>query len=222
LIRVNLFCRVALASLVVAVAVVAGVDRLLDAQSCDEKFVGIQAGVDLAGRGGGVKEVPAHGDQAVDEEPFDFHGAHIDLIGAFGNPKPVQHPHPPMLIAGRSAAVLRVVAEHANLWNIAGGDIADASQRSALLDRYCTEIGRDPDAITRSIHLHVSYDQPDTTRDAIGEALDAGFTHVTLGLPAQPYPANVARWVAEELIAKSVDVPRHRRVARVHGFSLIT
>src|SRR6516165_892292 len=47
-------------------------------------------------------------------EPFDFHGAHIDLIGAFGNPKPVQHPHPPILVAGRSAAVLRVAAEHAD------------------------------------------------------------------------------------------------------------
>jgi hypothetical protein len=49
-----------------------------------------------------------------------------------------------------------------------------------------------------------SYDQPDTTRDAISEALDAGFRHITLGLPAKPYPANVARWVADELIAKSV------------------
>src|ERR1700678_4176588 len=70
----------------------------------------------------------------TETEPFDFHGAHIDLTGAFGNPKPVQHPPPPILIAGRSAAVLRVTAEHADIWNIAGGDIADAAQRSALLD----------------------------------------------------------------------------------------
>ena len=109
-----------------------------------------------------------------------------------------------MLIAGRSAAVLRVVAEHADILNIAGGDIVDAAQRNALLDRYCTEIGRDPAAITRSIHLHVSYDEPSTTREAISEALGAGFTYITLGLPAQPYPANVARWVADVLIAKSV------------------
>ena len=64
-------------------------------------------------------------------------------------------------------------------------------------------LGREPAAITRSITLHVSYDQPGVTRDAISEALDAGFRHITLGLPAQPYPANVARWVADELIAKS-------------------
>jgi alkanesulfonate monooxygenase SsuD/methylene tetrahydromethanopterin reductase-like flavin-dependent oxidoreductase (luciferase family) len=140
----------------------------------------------------------------TETQPFDFHGAHIELTGAFGNPKPIQQPHPPILVAGRSAAVLRVAAEHADLWNIAGGDIADAAQRSALLDRYCIEIGRDPQAITRSIHLAVSYDEPDTTRAAISEALDAGFRHVVLGLPSQPYPAGVARWVADEFIAKSV------------------
>jgi alkanesulfonate monooxygenase SsuD/methylene tetrahydromethanopterin reductase-like flavin-dependent oxidoreductase (luciferase family) len=136
-------------------------------------------------------------------EPFDFHGAHVDLTGAFGNPKPIQQPHPPILVAGRSAAVLRVAAEHAGLWNIAGGDIADAVQRSALLDRYCAEIGRDPAGITRSIHLPVSYDQPGTTRDAIRDALGAGFRHITLGLPARPYPAGAARWVADEIIARS-------------------
>ncbi len=34
----------------------------------------------------------------------------------------------------------------------------------------------------------------------MAEAIDAGFRHVVLGLPA-PYPAGVAQWVADELIA---------------------
>src|SRR5437879_5799457 len=38
----------------------------------------------------------------TEEEPFDFHGTHVQLTGAFGNPKPVQRPHPPILIGGRS------------------------------------------------------------------------------------------------------------------------
>jgi alkanesulfonate monooxygenase SsuD/methylene tetrahydromethanopterin reductase-like flavin-dependent oxidoreductase (luciferase family) len=135
-------------------------------------------------------------------EPFDFDGKYVQLTGAFGNPKPVQRPHPPIMIGGRSMAVLRVVAEHADLWNIPGGDIDDCVSRSALLDRYCAEIGRDPAAITRSIHLGVSYEQPGSTRDAIREALDAGFPHIVLGLPA-PFPTDVARWVADELISAS-------------------
>jgi alkanesulfonate monooxygenase SsuD/methylene tetrahydromethanopterin reductase-like flavin-dependent oxidoreductase (luciferase family) len=95
-----------------------------------------------------------------------------------------------------------VAAEHADVWNIPGGDIDDAVRRSALLDRYCAEIGRDPAAVTRSIYLPVSYDQPRLTQDAIGEAIGAGFRHIVLGLPA-PYPAHVAQWVTDELITTS-------------------
>ncbi|MGW7007726.1 LLM class flavin-dependent oxidoreductase [Streptomyces sp. NPDC054933] len=120
-------------------------------------------------------------------EPFDFHGTDIQLTGAFGNPKPVQCPRPPILIGGRASSTLRVAAEHADLWNIPGGGIDDAIERSALLDRYCTEIGRDPASITRSILLPVSYDAADATRDAIGRATDAGFRRIVLGLAA-PYP----------------------------------
>lgn len=136
----------------------------------------------------------------TEDEPFDFDGTYHQLTGAFGNPKPVQRPHPPILVGGRAASTLRVVAEHADIWNIPGGDIDDVVSRSALLDRYCTEIGRDPASITRSIHLPVSYDEPGTTRAEIAKALDAGFRHFVLGL-ADPYPVGVAHWVAEELIA---------------------
>jgi alkanesulfonate monooxygenase SsuD/methylene tetrahydromethanopterin reductase-like flavin-dependent oxidoreductase (luciferase family) len=135
----------------------------------------------------------------TETEPFDFHGDHLDLTGAFGNPKPVQDPHPPIMIGGRAASTLRVVAEHADIWNHTGEDLDDAVSRSALLDRYCAEIGRDPASITRSIHLPVSYEDPATTRDAIAKATDAGFHHLILSLPA-PYPEGVARWVADKLI----------------------
>ena len=138
----------------------------------------------------------------TENEPFDVDGAHLHLTAAFCNPKPVQRPHPPIVIGGRSTPMLRVVAEHADLWNIPGGDIDDAVRRGALLDGLCAEIGRDPASITRSMHLPVAYDRPDATRAAIGQAVDAGFAHIVLGLPA-PYPAGVAAWVGDELIAAS-------------------
>ncbi|MFI5776206.1 LLM class flavin-dependent oxidoreductase [Nocardia sp. NPDC051570] len=139
----------------------------------------------------------------TEPEPFDFQGTHIRLTGAFGNPKPVQRPHPPIVIGGRASATLRVAAEHADVWNVPGGDIADVVRASALLDRHCAEIGRDPATIVRSIHLPVSYDRPAATRAAIAESITAGFTHLVLGLPA-PYPLGVAQWVADELITASV------------------
>jgi alkanesulfonate monooxygenase SsuD/methylene tetrahydromethanopterin reductase-like flavin-dependent oxidoreductase (luciferase family) len=131
--------------------------------------------------------------------PFDYDGTYVKLTGAYGNPKPVQRPHPPILIGGRAKATLRLVARHADIWNIPGGDLPDVIERSAMLDAFCADIGRDPATITRSIHLGVSYDDPASTREAIRAAVDAGFQHVVLGLRA-PYPDGVAQWVADELI----------------------
>jgi alkanesulfonate monooxygenase SsuD/methylene tetrahydromethanopterin reductase-like flavin-dependent oxidoreductase (luciferase family) len=138
----------------------------------------------------------------TEDKPFDFDGAYYHLTGAWCNPKPLQRPHPPILIGGRSLGTLRVVAEHADIWNMPGGDLDDAVGRSALLDRLCAEVGREPASITRSIIMPVSYDQPAATRNAIRGAVGAGFTHVVLSLPA-PYPAGVAQWVADEIISPS-------------------
>jgi alkanesulfonate monooxygenase SsuD/methylene tetrahydromethanopterin reductase-like flavin-dependent oxidoreductase (luciferase family) len=138
----------------------------------------------------------------TEDKPFDFHGTYYDLTGAWCNPKPIQRPHPPIFIGGRSLGTLRVVARNADVWNMPGGDLDDAVQRSALLDRLCAEAGREPASITRSIVLRVSYDQPAATRDAVRGAVGAGFTHIVLTLPP-PYPARVARWVADEIIGPS-------------------
>jgi alkanesulfonate monooxygenase SsuD/methylene tetrahydromethanopterin reductase-like flavin-dependent oxidoreductase (luciferase family) len=132
--------------------------------------------------------------------PFDFNGPHQHLTGAFCNPKPVQRPGPPIMIGGRTAATLRVVAKHGDLWNIPGGDLDDCIARSALLDRFCSEIGRDPTEITRSITLPVVYAQPRATRRAIQAATGAGFRHIVLGLSA-PYPDHVAHWITDAVIS---------------------
>jgi alkanesulfonate monooxygenase SsuD/methylene tetrahydromethanopterin reductase-like flavin-dependent oxidoreductase (luciferase family) len=138
----------------------------------------------------------------TEDEPFDFDGTYVHLAGAFCNPKPVQRPYPPIMIGGSASATLRVVAEHADVWNIPGRDVADLIARSALLDRFCADIGRDPAEITRSVTQPVSYEDPGGTRDSIAAAVEAGFRHVVLTLSA-PYPDHVARWVADEIISKS-------------------
>jgi alkanesulfonate monooxygenase SsuD/methylene tetrahydromethanopterin reductase-like flavin-dependent oxidoreductase (luciferase family) len=139
----------------------------------------------------------------TEARPFDFDGSYLHLTGAFCNPKPVQRPHPPIVIGGRSTATLRVVAEHADVWNFPGSDLEDALSRSAVLDRFCAEIGRDPAAITRSLVLPVSYDDPGPTREAIAKATAAGFGYLVLSL-APPYPEHVAHWVGSEIIGASI------------------
>lgn len=153
----------------------------------------------------------------TEPEPFDFNGTYHHLTGAFGNPKPIQKPHPPIMIGGRSSRTLRVVAEHADAWNYPGDDIDDAVRRSALLDRFCADIGRDPASIGRSLVLPVDYNQPSRTRTTSGRAIDSGFRHIVFILPP-PYPANVARWLAEDVIRPSTssEIDRPARPTPAH------
>jgi alkanesulfonate monooxygenase SsuD/methylene tetrahydromethanopterin reductase-like flavin-dependent oxidoreductase (luciferase family) len=136
------------------------------------------------------------------EEVFDFSGQHYALHGARCHPKPIQRPYPPIVIGGSGTATLRIVAEHADIWNVIGpprAAVEHLSERSAVLDEQCDAIGRDPAQITRSVQLPVSYDDPESARESLRRLVDAGFSHVVLNPPA-PYPSNVARWVTDELI----------------------
>jgi F420-dependent oxidoreductase-like protein len=93
------------------------------------------------------------------EDRTDFEGRHYRLDGATANPKPVQVPHPPIWIGGSGERkTLRVVAEHADVWNAAGGDPAEVARLSSVLDRHCADVGRDPAEIRRSVQLRFDGD----------------------------------------------------------------
>jgi probable F420-dependent oxidoreductase len=64
------------------------------------------------------------------------------------NPPPLRRI--PILIGGGGEKVtLRIVAEHADIWH-AFGDPATLKRKSAILDDWCAQVGRDPTEIQRS------------------------------------------------------------------------
>ncbi|MDH6135720.1 alkanesulfonate monooxygenase SsuD/methylene tetrahydromethanopterin reductase-like flavin-dependent oxidoreductase (luciferase family) [Kitasatospora sp. MAA4] len=137
------------------------------------------------------------------EEVFDFQGQFTTLKGNRNEPKPVQRPGPPLLIGGWGSRTLRLVAEHADIWNIPGpphNTLDYITQRSSVLDAHCAALGRDPRTITRSVQYIVSYDDPAGDRKAILDLVAAGITHIVLSLRS-PYPPHVAQWLVEEIIA---------------------
>ena len=54
------------------------------------------------------------------EERSTFEGRYYRLRDAIANPKPVQRPHPPIWIGASGPQTLRLVARHADVWNLNG------------------------------------------------------------------------------------------------------
>jgi alkanesulfonate monooxygenase SsuD/methylene tetrahydromethanopterin reductase-like flavin-dependent oxidoreductase (luciferase family) len=77
-------------------------------------------------------------------------GTHYELSGARLEPKPLQRPGPPILIAGTAKRTLATVARSATIWQ-AGFDLAALPLKRAKLWAECSLIGRDPQEITTAM-----------------------------------------------------------------------
>jgi F420-dependent oxidoreductase-like protein len=87
--------------------------------------------------------------QLYSQASADFAGKHYQLTGATLEPKPVQDPLPLMIGGGGERVTLKIVAQHADEWNV-WGDPAVLKHKMAILDNHCAELGRDPKTIQRS------------------------------------------------------------------------
>jgi F420-dependent oxidoreductase-like protein len=82
-----------------------------------------------------------------------FAGTYYQLSDAPLDPKPMQQPHPELMIGGGGERVtLRIVAKHADHWNVWGGPKVQA-RKGAILDQHCAAVGRDPKSIRRSANM---------------------------------------------------------------------
>lgn len=93
----------------------------------------------------------------TDEQPT-YEGTHFQIDDALNNPKPVSEPHPPIVIGGAGPKMLRLIARHADEWNVeisarARGKPIEFKVRK--FDEYLEAEGRDPDDVRRSWLAHV-------------------------------------------------------------------
>ena len=105
------------------------------------------------------------------------------------NPAPTRD-IPILIGGGGEQKTLRLVAEHADVWHCFG-DAATIERKASILDRWCGDIDRAPDAIERSTGV----DQPP---DKVAEALlAAGVTLFTVGVGGPDYDLGLLReWIA--------------------------
>lgn len=85
------------------------------------------------------------------DSPVSFKGQYYTLIDAPFMPKPVQKPHPPIMIGGiGEKRVLPLVARYAQMWNIPNLEPEKIAEKNKILEQACQKIGRNCAEIERS------------------------------------------------------------------------
>ena len=111
-------------------------------------------------------------------------------------PKPLQDPHPPIVVGGSKPKMLRVIAKHADEWNTPTTSAEEWTTMNATLDEACAEVGRDPKAIRRSVQLflHPAQEgQIDSLLETLPDYEKAGCEHVVLSFYQPPTRSELER-----------------------------
>jgi F420-dependent oxidoreductase-like protein len=86
------------------------------------------------------------------DDPATYQGTYYQLQQATCRPKPRQPKGPPLVIGGAGERrTLAIVARYADEWNCFGFDTQTYRQKREVLARHCEQVGRDPEAIRRSV-----------------------------------------------------------------------
>ncbi|WBB49712.1 LLM class F420-dependent oxidoreductase [Verrucosispora sp. WMMA2044] len=123
-------------------------------------------------------------------ETFDFTGRHYQVIDSPALPKPVQRPHPPILLGGKGAKrTPQLAARYADEFNLPFVSIDETVAQFARVRAACADIGRDPAELTWSnaLVLCCGKDDAEVARRAaaIGREPDELRANGLAGTPAE-------------------------------------
>ncbi len=80
-----------------------------------------------------------------EDEPFSFEGEHFRLVEADPRPKPVQRPHPPLIVGGSAGPrSVALAARWADEYNTTNATVDDCRARRARVAEACEREGREP------------------------------------------------------------------------------
>lgn len=137
-----------------------------------------------------------------------FHGRYYDLDDAPLEPRPVQQPRIPLLIAAHRPRMLRLAARFADQWDTfaalpgaaTDGVVTSIAERVAALDDACRAIGRDPRSLRRSTWATAGVlTSTGAYREFAARHRALGFTDLVTVLPP-PAGMPILREIAEVVI----------------------
>ena len=115
------------------------------------------------------------------DEP-EYHGEFVNFDKMWSYPKPVQKPHPPIIMGGDGATTFDRVIEYCDGWMPIGGRSSQGPslpEKIALLKRQAEDSGRDP----ASISISTFGTRPES--DLIRRMEAMGVDRVVFGLPSE-------------------------------------
>jgi len=153
-------------------------------------------------------------------EPFDFDGHHVRMAGAVNEPRPLQERLPIWVGGGGERRTLRIVARHADGWNVPFVSPEVFAHKNRVLDEHCAAEGRDPAEVRRSVNVGAATDEASLQRqmgtlaegarggvlvggraaivDGLGRYVEAGAQQVNLAVRA-PFEHGIVDLVAEAI-----------------------
>jgi F420-dependent oxidoreductase-like protein len=137
---------------------------------------------------------------APDGETFTFEGAHYLLTDSPALPKPVQRPHPPLIVGGAGPTrTPRLAATYADEYNVPFHGVDDTAAAFERVRSACKDAGRDPDELSYSVAqvLCVGTDEDEVARRAaaIGREPDELRRNGVAGTPDEAV-AKIAQFAA--------------------------
>ncbi|WP_372470521.1 LLM class F420-dependent oxidoreductase [Saccharothrix luteola] len=132
----------------------------------------------------------------ADNGPFE--GEHYRLAETLCEPAPVSAPHPEIMIGGNGEQkTLRLVARYADACNLLLTSPAEVPHKLDVLRRHCDDLGRDYDAIRKTVvHLGDLPDDADGCAEALEGYADLGVETVILRSPDGDQAAWIERVLA--------------------------
>ena len=99
-----------------------------------------------------------------------FEGKYYQVHGAINQPKGVQKPHIPLLIGGSGEQVtLKLVAQYGDACNVGHLEPEGLARKFSIIKKHCDEVGRDYNAIRRTVLFNCAIAETDEAAMAKSE-----------------------------------------------------
>jgi alkanesulfonate monooxygenase SsuD/methylene tetrahydromethanopterin reductase-like flavin-dependent oxidoreductase (luciferase family) len=156
-------------------------------------------------------------DTLLSQEITTYEGRYYQVEGTVMNPRSVQTPRPPLMVAALAPRMLRLAARSADSWNSLSfqptfpEQLGETRARSEAIDSACAAIGRDPATLRRSYTMFDTqarhkggairyYESAQRFSDEVSRLMAIGISDVGMYYPLDPAQLATFETIATEVL----------------------